>query len=229
MLMKKYRAELISIFKPSEGLYRLEFKSLDRKFKYHPGQFLHLSFDSDYDGSGQWPESRCFSIQSNPKESTLKLTYSVKGQFTRSMENLLRVGYIVWLKLPYGDLFSQVHGKKDTIFIAGGTGLTPFLSLFTDASFVEYSNPVLYAGFRNRSLNIYYDDFQIATKINPQFKYFLIYQEEVGILNIDEILNSGKAHSVFFISGPPEMIKTFRESLLKKGVLPSNILTDSWE
>lgn len=31
--------------------------------------FLHLALD-DYGGVGQWPESRCFSIQSSPEEKT---------------------------------------------------------------------------------------------------------------------------------------------------------------
>jgi len=131
MLAKKYKSELINILNPFEGIYTLEFESLNGKYKYHPGQFLHIALDEEYDGSGQWPDSRCFSMQSNPNEETIKITYAVKGEFTRQMEQQLKVGTEVWLKLPYGDLFTQPHNKTNTVFIAGGTGITPFLSLFT--------------------------------------------------------------------------------------------------
>ena len=120
MLAKKYRSKVKSIINPFSGIYTLEFESLDRAYKYSPGQFLHLAIDSDYDGSSQWPDSRCFSMQSNPNEETIRITYSVKGDFTKQMEQNLKVGSEVWLKLPYGDLFTQPHNKINTVFIAGG-------------------------------------------------------------------------------------------------------------
>lgn len=68
MLAKKYKSEVISILNPFKGIYTLEFRSFGSKYKYHPGQFLHIAIDEEYDGTGQWPESRCFSMQSNPDE-----------------------------------------------------------------------------------------------------------------------------------------------------------------
>ena len=155
MLVKKYRSELISINNPLKDIYTLEFKSPDGKFKFYPGQFLHLAIDSEYDGSSQWPESRCFSMQSNPNDGTIKITYAVKGKFTSAMEQKLRVGSEVWLKMPYGDLFTRNHNKRNTVFIAGGTGITPFLSLFTHDLFKEYTNPKIYLGFKSKKYNIY--------------------------------------------------------------------------
>ena len=150
MVVKKYLSQIISINNPLHDLYTIEFKSLDSKYKYSPGQFLHLAIDTEYDNTNQWPDSRCFSMQSNPDEETIRITYAVKGRFTKQMEQQLRVGSEVWLKLPYGDLFTQPHNKINTVFIAGGTGITPFLSLFTHRSFKEYINPHIYLGFRSK-------------------------------------------------------------------------------
>lgn len=229
MLPKKYRSRVVSINNPFEDIFTLEFESISGKYKYYPGQFLHLAIDSDYDGSGQWPESRCFSMQSNPINETIRITYSVKGRFTRNMKELIKVGTEIWLKLPYGDLFTQEHNKVNTVFIAGGTGITPYLSLFNDESFAEYTSPVLYAGFRSPGLNIYTKELELSKKINNSSHINISFQDIDGILNIERILSEMGIHSTYFISGPQAMISSFKKYLLGKGVDPLNIKTDDWE
>jgi Flavodoxin reductases (ferredoxin-NADPH reductases) family 1 len=231
MLAKKYKSELISILNPFEGIYTLEFRSLGSKYKYHPGQFLHIAIDEDYDGSSQWPESRCFSMQSNPSEETIRITYAVKGEFTLQMEQTLKVGSEVWLKLPYGDLFQQAHKKENTVFIAGGTGITPFLSLFTHESFAEYINPKIYLGFRSKEFNIYQNELDRAANLNLDLglNLNLFYQDTDGILDIEKIFDQNGTNSNYFISGPPAMIKVFKQTLISSGVSPTDILTDDWE
>ena len=158
MLFKKYKSRVISVKNPFEGVFTVEFAPHRGKFRYKPGQFLHLALDDDYDGVGQWPDSRCFSMQSSPTENTIRITYAVKGGFTTAMSNFLNPGKSVWLKMPYGDLFTQPHEKDHTVFIAGGTGITPFLSLFGHSDFESYINPHIYLGFKSKSFNIYEDE-----------------------------------------------------------------------
>jgi ferredoxin-NADP reductase len=225
MIVKKYRSELVNITNPLEGIFTLEFKSLDGKYRYHPGQFLHLAIDQDYDGSGQWPDSRCFSMQSNPDEENIRITYAVKGRFTKQMENNLAPGSEVWLKLPYGDLFTQNHNRENTVFIAGGTGITPFLSLFTHRSFSEYRNPRIYLGFRSKPFNIYSDELSVLKS-----HYLRItYDDTEGKIDIYHIVRENGLKCDYFISGPPVMIKSFRQALHSSGVPAKQILTDDWE
>jgi ferredoxin-NADP reductase len=232
-MVKKYKATIVAIENKIEGVYTLSFSS-EKGFKYSPGQFLHIAIDPDYDGSGQWPESRCFSLQSSPTEEYAKITYAVKGDFTRQMEKTLKVGSEVWLKLPYGELFEQEHNKAKTVFIAGGTGITPFLSLFTDESFRAYENPNIYLGFRSKEYNIYDEAlnsmFQIrensSNSCNSSPFVQLVYIE---MLDIDAIFAKNGTDASYFISGPPVMIKLFKQSLIEKGVPDGNVLTDDWE
>jgi len=227
MLAKKYKSQIISIVNPFSGIYTLEFRSLGSKYKYLPGQFLHIALNSEYDGSDQWPDSRCFSMQSNPGEENIKITYAIKGEFTRKMEAILKVGSEVWLKLPYGDLFTQSHSKINSVFIAGGTGITPFLSLFTHESFNEYVNPKIYLGFRSNELNIYQDELNLSCKSSKLVKLFI--EDTDGVIDIKQIfLDNGIAPN-YFISGPPSMIKAFKKVLIEKGVPTGNVLTDDWE
>jgi predicted ferric reductase len=229
MLVKKYKSKIVSIKNQIQGVYTIELNSLVGKYKYNPGQFLHLAFDESYDGTGQWPESRCFSMQSNPEEETLRITYSVKGRFTREMEQCLKIGSEVWLKLPYGNLFTQDHSKINTVFIAGGTGITPFLSLFSYPSFEKYLNPRIYLGFRSRNYNIYQTELNAALMISKNAGLNIFYEDESGILDITSILNENGLTSDYFLSGPAGMITGFKTFLINNRVPFSKIRTDDWE
>lgn len=227
-IIKKYKAEVTHITDHGEGIYTLEMKSLGRKFKYAPGQFLHIALDQ-YDPSEGWPESRCFSMQTSSECETIKITYTVKGIFTSQMAKELEVGSQVQLKMPYGDLFDQDHAKENTVFIAGGTGVTPFLSLFNNERFAEYQNPVLYLGLRSQSYHFYQVELKNASAINPSLMVNIVDQETDGILSIKKILMASNKSTSFFISGPPIMIKNFKNYLIENGIIESQVLTDDWE
>jgi NAD(P)H-flavin reductase len=227
MLFKKYKSQVIKVYNPLEGIYTVELAPERGKYRYKPGQFLHLAIDEDYDGVGQWPDSRCFSMQSSPEERTIRITYAVKGKFTTSMRDFLEPGKEVWLKMPYGDLFTQPHSKDQTIFIAGGTGVTPFLSLFGHSVFEAYTNPHIYLGFKSRSFNIYETELADMANQSKSIRYF--YEDEDGVIDIEGIYTENGVGKDYYISGPPIMISTFREKLIDRGVDPENIKTDDWE
>jgi NAD(P)H-flavin reductase len=171
-------------------------------------------------------------MQSNPNDETIKITYAVKGKFTKQMEQQLKVGSEIWLKLPYGDLFTQPHNKTNTVFIAGGTGITPFLSLFTHESFKEYINPRIYLGFRSKEYNIYSNELNLVKLCEPFVRLCdpkIYYQDIDGLLDIHHIFSENGTGNDFFISGPPIMIKVFKDYLIKNGVPQNQIKTDDWE
>jgi len=229
MIVKKYKAVVNELLNPYEDVFQLELITQGAGFRFLPGQFLHLALDSDYDGVGQWPESRCFSMQSSPSEKNLKLTFSLKGGFTTRMRDELQKGSQVWLKMPYGDLFVRDHRKTKTVFIAGGTGITPFMSLFSHPSFAEYSEPRLYLGFRSAGYDIFSTEIGAMFSKNPGSILRVFYEDVQGRLDIERIFAENGLPTSYFISGPPEMIRSFRAYLLSQDVDPQNILTDDWE
>ena len=144
------------------------------------------------------------------------------------MANELKVREKVWLKLPYGNIFQKTDAKNNCVFIAGGTGVTPFLSLFNHSTFKKYVNPKLYLGFRTKEYNIFHNEIEKAKQNNPEFVVHLFYEDIDGMLNIEKIYNDNK-NTIYFISGPPIMIKNFKNYLVQKGINDSKIITDDWE
>ena len=129
---------------------------------------------------------------------------------------------------------SYFHNKTNTVFIAGGTGITPFLSLFTHESFKEYINPKIYLGFRTEGHNIYEEELSrmmAIRDIRPSADGFVksYNQDTDGVIDIEKIFDQNGVDSNYFISGPPVMIKLFKQSLIQKGVPAGNVLTDDWE
>lgn len=228
MIVKKYRSEVVSVENPVAGIRTVSLLPLEKAYKYNPGQFLHLALD-EYDPSGPWPESRCFSMQSSPDQETIKITFAAKGKFTARMALELVPGKVIHVKLPYGDLFSAEHDKEESVFVAGGTGITPFLSLFTSKTFAAYREPKLYFGVRNPAHHLYAADLEKAREINPSFSPALLNEETDGQLDIQAIFARNGPSAVYFISGPPAMIKTFKSRLTGEGVTAGNIRTDDWE
>jgi ferredoxin-NADP reductase len=227
-IVKKYKAEIVSITNVVDNIFSVSFLAIGGSFKFLPGQFLHLALE-EYDPSAGWPESRCFSMQTSPKDKFLKITFATKGSFTKRMAIELMKGQIIDLKLPYGELFQQEHQKNNVVFIAGGTGITPYLSAFTDESFQTYIKPRLYFGVRDMKYHIYQSEFALACQMNPTLEIFIKNQNVDGILDIDAIFNDNGAGATYFISGPQLMISSFKKKLLEKGVPEPNIRTDDWE
>jgi ferredoxin-NADP reductase len=228
MLVKKYTAEVVSIANPVDALYLLELQSTGKPFAFLPGQFLHLALD-EYDPGMGWPESRCFSIQARSGPGRIVLSFSAKGRFTRRMAAELAPGRQVAVKMPYGTLFQDAPAENRCVFVAGGTGITPFLSLFTDPSFAGYRNPVLYAGFRSREYNLYGEYLERGRQATGAFEYHIRYEDGEGMLDIGRIFAAQGADAVYYISGPPQMISAFRQQLELAGVAKGNVRTDDWE
>lgn len=50
-MVRKYKVKVVEHKHLIDNIYLLEFESGSKKFKYKPGQFLHLAIDN-YDGIG---------------------------------------------------------------------------------------------------------------------------------------------------------------------------------
>ena len=227
---------------PDVATYHL--RAEKRLPRFTPGQFIHLTVD-EFDPASFWPESRVFSVANAVADRrSIKLTISRQGSYTGRIIDELKLGDSVWAKGPYGEfVLDASHGYRHAVFIAGGTGITPF-GAFMDAALTHGQLPVeaasLYYGAQTEDLLLYrplcdecaekVSGFQVRyfSESQPHSKSQNVHHGRLGIANIlaeqPEI-----SQTAFFLSGPKAMIDAFQSFLLSQGLMPEQILVDAWE
>jgi NAD(P)H-flavin reductase len=223
-----------------DGVYELILVPLGRVPRYKAGQFLHLSVD-DYDPSGGfWPESRVFSIASSFGTKDIEVVYSVKGAYTRKMEESISPGKTLWVKLPYGEFHIDAECGRDVVLIAGGTGVSPFIPLIRELSGRGDmdSRIMLFYGVRKKGQLLFMDAISECSAKRPGFGCEIFAEEDagdpairIGTLDIDRIRaeTTGLANPLYYLSGPPAMIKKFMARLIELGVGRDDVKIDEWE
>ena len=230
----KIRATVRQVIKHTDSVVSYRLTPHGRVPKFHAGQFLHLALDP-YSPDRPWPESRVFSIASPTAEraTELAVTIAVKGRYTRRIFDTLAEGSECWLKLPYGEFLFPAD--KPLVLIAGGVGITPFLSLFGRLLAEKSDQPVkLFYGVRSAPLYLFGE---LLNRCEAELCAFTktVYCEDGsvpghrGILDIDATRASVPENSLFYLSGPPAMLSVFRNRLNSLGVEQSRIRVDDWE
>jgi ferredoxin-NADP reductase len=207
--------------------------------RFRPGQFLHLAIDP-YDPSSHWPESRVFSIASSPDASDrLRVTVSLKGAFTRRIFEELRTGSRVWVKLPFGSFCPEVSRDQPAVFVAGGTGVTPFVSFVEWAASRQPEGLVaVHYAAREPGLLVYREQLEACRGRWPRLR-LACYAESLaearegvrpGRIPLEEVWSSleERGSARFYLSGPRAMIDGARATLLALGAEPGALLTDEW-
>ncbi len=225
---------MTEVVKHTDSVVSYRFAPQGRVPKFRAGQFLHIALD-EYHPDAQWPESRVFSIASSPAErrEELAVTISVKGRFTEQIFQTLEKGSECWLKLPYGEFLFPAD--RHLILIAGGVGITPYLSLLKQMLEEKSEQAVtLCYGVRSARHYLFSDLIERCASDLPHFGKTVWCEDgsvsgEKGILNIDAIHAFAPDGSLFYLSGPPAMIAAFKNRLLDLGVETECIRVDDWE
>jgi ferredoxin-NADP reductase len=114
-----YESTIEQIAAPAEDLRIVKFR-LNKPISFAAGQYVSLS----YPGVRPAP----FSIASSPEQhETLELGIEIVGGPNTSRLKAAKPGDKVMLRGPFGNFV--LDGQKKVCFIAGGTGIVPFLSM----------------------------------------------------------------------------------------------------
>jgi len=184
-----------------------------QKLNHQPGQFLFVRFPGDK----TLDESHPFTISSAPGEAALRLSIKASGDFTRYLYQHLQAGMEALVEGAYG-LFQYQSGGPKQIWIAGGIGITPFLSFIRHGNINREVD--FYYTVRAREEALFLDEIENAPKRNPGFRAFVRFSIEQGALTAEEIAqNAGDLRERdIYLCGPWGMTQAFVEKFKALGV-----------
>ena len=189
--------------------------------RHRAGQFLFVRFSGDKSLN----ESHPFTISSAPSEDVLRLTIKASGDFTRYLFRNLHPGTEAVIEGAYG-MFDYKTGGQKQIWIAGGIGLTPFLSFIRDMDGNLDQDVELYYTVRHPEEALFLDEIEAASKGNPRLKAHVRFSATDGSLTVEEILeNAGgevRGHDIY-MCGPLPMVQAFTGKFEGLGVSKERI------
>ena len=191
----------------------------NRVFKFMPGQFIFISFMS----SGISREAHPFSISSAMREKNLKLVIKALGDFTGKLNNL-KAGDRALVEGPFGRFSYKTIANKNQIWIAGGVGVTPFLSMARSLSEPDQRVDLYYCT-RNIGEAVLIDELSALALANKNLRLISWFSDERGFItgnNIIEI-SQGLTDKDIFICGPVPFMDGLRKQLKELRVSGKNI------
>jgi predicted ferric reductase len=189
--------------------------------KHRAGQFLFVRFPRDKDLNASHP----FTISSAPAEDVLRLTIKASGNFTRDLFSRLKEGTDAIVEGAYG-MFNYKTGGPKQIWIAGGIGLTPFLSFVRDMDGDLQHDVDLYYTVRHPEEAIFEEELKAGAAKNPRLKVHIRYSAKDGSLTVEDIVkNAGGNMSGYdiYLCGPLPMMQAFEKKFIDLGLPKRNI------
>ncbi len=114
--------EIVEVRQEADDIWSLFFKG--PRFDYKPGQFMFIQLLRDEKLSSPHP----FTISSSPTAENLSITPKKLGDFTMTIKDT-KPGDRAYIDAPYGVFSFLNFAPSELVFIAGGIGITPFMSM----------------------------------------------------------------------------------------------------
>jgi predicted ferric reductase len=189
--------------------------------KQPAGQFLFVRFPN----VPTLNESHPFTISSAPDEDVLRLTIKASGDFTRALVTDLKPGADAVVEGAYG-MFDYKTGGPKQIWVAGGIGLTPFLSFIRDMKGDLKHDVDFYYTVRHRDEALFYNEIVATAQRNPRLKLHIRFSASGGSLTVEEIVrNAGNNVDGYhvYLCGPLPMIQAFERKFIALGLPATHI------
>jgi ferredoxin-NADP reductase len=234
-----YGSRLLSRVEVAEGTMAFHFEK-PSQFDFKPGQSadLTLSNPPETDAEGN---TRTFSIASPPFENQLIFATRIRDTaFKRSLKKI-PLGTEVKIDSPMGSFTLHKNRAKPAVFLAGGIGITPFLSIVRQADHDSLPHKLhLFCSNRRPEDAPFLDTLQMLAKSNPNFQLVCTMTEmpqskrewkgETGLIN-QEMLSrhlTDLQGPIYYVAGPPAMVAAMRQMLVGAHVDEDDIRTEDF-
>jgi predicted ferric reductase len=195
-----------------------------------------------------WSEPHPFTISGAPEDALLRFTIKKAGKFTSAIGDL-KPGAPVKCIGPLGSFCKDIDAKPLIVMIAGGVGITPFLSVLRHFRNINATNKVILFWANKTIEDVFCSDEikQMTKEINLAVVHCLSRDDDVsryvdslylnvfyetGRLNEDILKKHGVVkNAAFYLCGPPPMMESALSDLQKIGVDPDSVAREkfSWE
>ena len=197
------------------------------EYKYKQGQYITLKLKV-----GGEEVRRSYSLCSSPfseKELRVAIKEVAGGKLSTYINRELKVGDKIEVMTPMGNFHTVLSGnsKKHYVLFAGGSGITPMMSILKSVLYVEKQSKLtlIYAN-RNEESTIFKKEIESIASSNPNFEVAYVFEHpqqslpelQTGIITIPraqallEHYNCLKADE-FFICGPGPMMDNVKSTL----------------
>lgn len=193
-------------------------------YDFIPGQAANISINLP-----EWKDQlRPFSFTSLNEDNYLEFMIKIYMDH-EGVTNMLG-GINVGNELILHDIFGAIQYKGPGIFIAGGSGITPFISIFRDLHKKQQlgGNRLIYSNKTSEDV-IMKEELQVMLKSN--FVNLLTRENVMGFIGrrIDRnflIENVADFGQHFYICGSTEFVTNITEYLLDLGVTPDSLVIE---
>jgi len=230
IIIKHYKYVVDSVKVVAGNVVQVNMVPTGLKMSYKPGQFVFVRFNSNTPHDGISKEWHPFSISSAPHDGVLQLSVKGLGDYTNKLA-VLRAGSTADIEGAYGRFTYTNFKNKNQIWVAGGIGVTPFISMarsIMDPSF----HVDLYYSVNTTSELIDWDLLAGVAGGNPNFRVipFIGDQQNGAFLSASFIkqYSGGLKGKEVFICGPPPMMKSMRQQFKNEGLPGTSIHSEEF-
>jgi ferredoxin-NADP reductase len=237
--MDRYMCKLTKREEIAEGTMAFHFEG-PREFHFKPGQYADLTLanppETDAEGN-----TRTFSIASPPYEGELVFVTRMRNTAFKRVLRTMPLGTEIGLDGPMGSFTLHKNAAKPGVFLAGGIGITPFLSILRQVVRDELSYR-LYLFYSNRrpedaafmsvlrELGTIHPGIRFVPTMTDMAKSQFQWTGETGYINRDMLAKylPDLQGPIYYIAGPPGMVSAMREMLAGTGVDEDDIRTEEF-
>lgn len=237
--MTIYDATLTSMQDVAAGTTAFHF-SRPPGFEYKPGQAIDLILPLPGGPSAEG-ERHAFSLVSAPFQNELCITTRMRDSEYKRRLKSLKPGAAVNIDGPFGSLVLHNKASRAGVLIAGGIGITPFMSMLRNAAHTALPQPLLllYSNRLPEDAAFLQELLQLEQK-NPHFHMLATMTQmaksgqpwagETSKLdaNIIKRAIADLPDPVVYLAGPPAMVAALRLTLNSAGIDDDDIRAEEF-
>jgi predicted ferric reductase len=217
----RYRYVVTAVRRLSDRTIEVTLQPRKRKrLPFQSGQFVFVTFRA-------WGlrEPHPFTVSSPPAEDALRLTIKAVGDLTQRLHRQLEPGRKATVEGSYG-MLDYRQGGAQQLWIAGGIGVTPFLSWLRDfPSDLDRTIDFFYT-VRTPEDALFWDEIQAVARRHDRLRVHLNTSGQDGSLTVRRVASTidGRLRDRdVYLCGPVSMIRAFRRDLRRAGVPPASL------